>query len=188
MNANMSLDLTNQIISELRSTINAVDPESLDRLVEEIIRAKRIFCLGAGRSGIMLQAFCMRLNHLGFTAFMAGGLPCPPVEEGDLIVAASGSGTTRSVTSMLDHGKFAGARLALFTSNESQTLPIEADVTIFIPAPSRLVNDGSPVSRQPMRTLFEQVFFLLCEAVVCQLRDCKGIREEDMAKRHANLE
>lgn len=188
MNANTSLELTNQILSELNATINAVDSESLERLVEEIIRAKRVFCLGAGRSGIMLQAFCMRLNHLGVMAFMAGGLPCPPVEAGDLIVAASGSGTTRSVVSVLDQGKAAGARLVLFTSSESQTLSIEADVTIFIPAPSRLVNDGSPVSRQPMRTLFEQAFFLLCEAVICRLIDRKGIREEDMAKRHANLE
>lgn len=188
MNANKSLEMANEIISELRAALNEVDPEAVELLVDEILNARQVFCLGAGRSGILLQAFCMRLNHLGVSAYMAGGLPCPPVQNGDLIVAASGSGTTPSVLSVLQQGKAAGARIALFTAKDKRKPVREADLTIFVPAPSRLVNDQGRHSQQPMRTLFEQVFFILCEAVVCILKDRKGIREQDMAQRHANLE
>lgn len=45
-----------------------------------------------------------------------------------------------------------------------------------------------PSSLQPMRTLFEQSMFVLCESVVWGLKAKNGIGEEEMAARHANLE
>ncbi|WP_157915201.1 6-phospho-3-hexuloisomerase [Paraburkholderia acidicola] len=180
--------LTDAILGEIQASLHAVSPADLNALVAEIERAPKVFCLGAGRSGILLQAFCMRLNHLGFEAYMAGGLPCPPVGADDLIIAASGSGETRSVSAVLDQGRQAGARVALFTARRSGNRSMAADVTVIIPAPAGLVNRDHPQNLQPMRTLFEQVFFLICEAIVCSLRMKKGIGEEEMAQRHANLE
>jgi 6-phospho-3-hexuloisomerase len=182
------LQLSNDILGEVQASLKDVDPDSLDALVDELEKARKVFCLGAGRSGILLQAFCMRLNHLGFEAYMAGGLPCPPVGDGDLIVVASGSGKTRSVTAVLDQGRSAGARVAIFTARRPTTRAMSTEVTILIPAPSSLINAGSTRSQQPMRTLFEQVFFLLCESVICCLKAKKGIGEAEMAERHANLE
>ncbi|WP_322047931.1 6-phospho-3-hexuloisomerase [Paraburkholderia sp. J67] len=180
--------LTGEILGEIHASLRDVEAADLDSLVAEIERAPRVFCLGAGRSGILLQAFCMRLNHLGFQAYMAGGLPCPPVAARDLIIVASGSGETRSVSAVLEQGRQAGARVALFTARRAGGRSMSADVTVRIPAPAGLVNREHGQSLQPMRTLFEQVFFLLCEAVVCQLKIKKGIGEEEMAQRHANLE
>ncbi|RKP53713.1 6-phospho-3-hexuloisomerase [Pararobbsia silviterrae] len=176
------------ILGEIETALCGVDATDLDALVAEIERAPRVFCLGAGRSGILLQAFCMRLNHLGVEAYMAGGLPCPPVAANDLILVASGSGETRSVTAILDQGRLAGARIALFTARRSRVGRIAADVTVVIPAPTALVNRDHAQNLQPMRTLFEQAFFLLSESIVCWLKIQKGVGEEDMAKRHANLE
>ncbi|TKC86805.1 SIS domain-containing protein [Trinickia terrae] len=181
--------LASEILGEIHASLRGVDPVAVGALVAEIERAPRVFCLGAGRSGILLQAFCMRLNHLGFNAYMAGGLPCPPVAADDLIIVASGSGETRSVSAILDQGRSAGARVALFTAAQrSKARSMAADVTVLIPAPSGLVNHEHPHNLQPMRTLFEQAFFLLCESVVCWLKAKKGIGEEEMAQRHANLE
>ena len=180
--------LAADILSEIQSSVGAVDANDLRNLVSEIDRAPKVFCLGAGRSGILLQAFCMRLNHLGVQAYMAGGLPCPPVGANDLIIVASGSGETRSVTAVLEQGRSAGARIALFTARRAGARGMEADVTVVIPAPAGLVNREHPQNLQPMRTLFEQAFFLLCESIVCWLKAKKGIGEEEMAQRHANLE
>ncbi len=181
-------NLASEILGEIQASLTGVNAHDLEALVSEIERAPRVFCLGAGRSGILLQAFCMRLNHLGVEAFMAGGVPCPPVEAEDLIIVASGSGETRSVSAVLEQGRSAGARVALFTARRSGGRSMTADVTVVIPAPSGLVNREHPQNLQPMRTLFEQSFFLLCEAVVCWLKLKKGIGEEEMAQRHANLE
>jgi D-arabinose 5-phosphate isomerase GutQ len=63
-----------------------------------------------------------------------------------------------------------------------------ADVTAIIPAPTGLVNNQHPQNLQPMRTLFEQAFFVIGEAIVCWLKMKKGIGEEEMAQWHANLE
>ena len=180
--------LTREILGEIQASLQNINSTELDALIAEIERAPRVFCLGAGRSGILLQAFCMRLNHLGFEAYMAGGLPCPPVEANDLIIVASGSGETRSVSAVLEQGRSAGARVALFTARRSGARSMAADVVVIIPAPSGLVNRENPQNLQPMRTLFEQAFFLLCEAIVCWLKKKKGIGEEEMAQRHANLE
>lgn len=180
--------LAGEILGEIQASLQDVNPADLDGLVAEIERAPKVFCLGAGRSGILLQAFCMRLNHLGVEAYMAGGLPCPPVGANDLIIVASGSGETRSVSAVLEQGRLAGARVALFTARRSGGRSMTADVTVVIPAPSGLVNREHPQNLQPMRTLFEQSFFLLCEAIVCWLKLKKGIGEEEMAQRHANLE
>lgn len=180
--------LISDILGEIQASLHDVNSADLEALVAEIERAPKVFCLGAGRSGILLQAFCMRLNHLGFEAYMAGGLPCPPVGADDLIIVASGSGETRSVSAVLEQGRNAGARVALFTARRSGARSMAADVTVIIPAPTGLVNREHPHNLQPMRTLFEQSFFLLCEAVVCRLKLKKGIGEEEMAQRHANLE
>lgn len=180
--------LASDILGEIQASLRDVSSVDLDALVAEIERAPKVFCLGAGRSGILLQAFCMRLNHLGFQAYMAGGVPCPPVGADDLIIVASGSGETRSVSAVLEQGRRARARVALFTARRSGARSMTADVTVVIPAPAGLVNREHPQNLQPMRTLFEQSFFLLCEAIVCWLKLKKGIGEEEMAQRHANLE
>jgi len=180
--------LAREILDEVAVALGSVDGNDLDALVAELESARKIFCVGAGRSGMLMQAFCMRLNHLGFEAYMAGGLPCPPVASGDLIVVASGSGETRSVAAIVAQGRSAGARVALFTTQRSRHGLIRSEVAIVVPAPARLVNPETKASRQPMRTLFEQVLFILCESVVWGLRTKNDIAEEDMARRHANLE
>jgi 6-phospho-3-hexuloisomerase len=188
MNQKTNPGMPIDILHEIESALKGMDPNSLNMIVEEVEKAHQIFCLGAGRAGILLQAFCMRLNHLGCHAYLVGGVPCPPAGSGDLIVAASGSGTTPSVTAVLKRGKVAGARILAFTARESKAPIPGADLVIFVPAPSNLVNKRNTKSQQPMRTLFEQVVFLICESAICILKAKKGIGEEEMAQRHANLE
>lgn len=180
--------LSLEILDEIAVSVKTIEKDALDALVAELEAARRVFCVGAGRSGILMQAFCMRLNHLGFEAYMAGGLPCPPVASGDLVVVASGSGETRSVAAIVAQGRKAGARVVMFTTQRPRPGIIDADVSIVVPAPAMLVNADSNISRQPMRTLFEQVLFVLCDAVVWGLKAKNGIGEEEMARRHANLE
>ncbi len=185
-----SLKITAEIIQEMSSTVANVDPDAVEMLVDELEKARNIFCLGAGRSGILLQAFCMRLNHLGFSAYLAGGLPCPPASHEDLIVVVSGSGSSPSVSAIVAQGRAAHAKVVVFTAQEHERPEtiMGADRTIFIPAPAALINRQSNSSRQPMRTLFEQVCFLLCESIICRLISKKGLGDEEIARRHANLE
>ena len=175
------------ILQELRSCFNKLSPARIDQLIEEIQKTKRVFCVGAGRSRIMLNAFCMRLNQLGLESYVAGNIPCPPVRSGDLVIAASGSGTTPSVTVILKRAKEAGARVALLTASAASNLADVVDLVVNIQAPNGLINNTEKrESQQIMRTLFEQVCFILEEAIIAALS--ADIPPEEIAARHTNLE
>jgi 6-phospho-3-hexuloisomerase len=175
------------VLNEINRGMEQLDLFRIETLLQEIQSAKRIFCIGAGRSGIMLQAFCMRLNHLGLQAFMLGTVSCPPTEAGDLVIAATGSGETVGIIAILQKAKKLGARITIFTASNNTSIETCADTIIRVCAPNALVNDGK-YSCQPMRTLFEQVSFMIYEVLIALLKKRFGISEQDMAGRHANLE
>ena len=58
-------DLYRTILLEHERVFAAQDRESIDTAMQEIVDAKRIFVIGAGREGIAARSFAMRLMHLG---------------------------------------------------------------------------------------------------------------------------
>jgi 6-phospho-3-hexuloisomerase len=174
------------ILEEMNKSFNKLLPPQTAQLLEEIKQAKRIFCVGAGRSRIILNAFCMRLNQLGLESYVAGNVPCPPAKKGDLIIAASGSATTPSVNAILKRAKESGAKITLITASSDHNLSGISDHVVTIIAPCELVNKDSQESRQIMRTLFEQVCFILYEGIIAALST--NIPPEEIASRHTNLE
>lgn len=49
-----------------------MDAEQLKGVEELIVKAKRIFVGGAGRSGFAARGFANRLMHLGYTVYFVG--------------------------------------------------------------------------------------------------------------------
>jgi 6-phospho-3-hexuloisomerase len=179
------LTIGQNILQELGTCFRKLSASQIDHLIEEIKKSERVFCVGAGRSRIFLEAFCMRLNHLGKEAYVAGHIPCPPVRKGDLVITASGSGTP-SVVAILKRVKEAGGRVVLLTASPVQNMEDIVDLRVNIDAPNGLVNKGDRESRQLMRTLFEQTCFILEETLIAVLST--GISPEEIAARHTNLE
>lgn len=179
---------SSMILNEIETGIAQLDSAEIDALVSNILSARQIFCIGAGRSGIIMQAFCMRLNHLGLNAFWVGSITCPPATSKDLVIACSGSGKTTSVISIIRKAKGVGTKIAVITSLAKSDILPYTDTVIHVNAPCGLVNEKLSQSRQPMRTLFEQIVFILCESIISMLQKRCGISEKDMAKHHTNLE
>ena len=67
-------DLTKAVLAELDATLSGISEEHAIALVCEIEKAEGIFVAGAGRSGLMVRAFCMRLMHLGLAQLPQFGL------------------------------------------------------------------------------------------------------------------
>ena len=183
-------DACDLILRELRDGLVAVAPEQVHGLVETIATAPRIMLVGAGRMGIMLQAFCMRLGHLGCRAHMAGALGCPPIGAGDLLLVASSSGETATVCALVRMAAEQGATIAAVTASPASTVGRTAALLVQLPAPAALhVAAAAPLtSAQPMKTLFEQCLFILLESLVLLLMARTGQAAADLAARHANLE
>ncbi|WP_120521628.1 6-phospho-3-hexuloisomerase [Arthrobacter celericrescens] len=182
ISANLSL-----VGDEVAGTAAEIDPGQLSRLAEELRSANRVFVAGAGRSGLVLRMAAMRLMHLGLDVHIAGDTTTPAIRSGDVLLLASGSGTTSGVVRAAQTAAKAGARLAAYTANPASPLAELADVVVTIPAAQK-TDHGSSLSRQYAGSLFEQVLFLAAEAVFQTLWDGDATPAEELWLRHANLE
>lgn len=97
-----------------------------------IDKNKRIFILGAGRSGLMARGFAMRLVHIGDTVYVIGETITPSIKAGDVLVSVSGSGKTGSVLNPSKKAKETGAVLISVTSDQHSPLGQIGDATIVV--------------------------------------------------------
>lgn len=172
------------ILNEVASILPQIgDNESRDFL-RELGRAKRIYITGVGRSGLVVKAFGQRLMHLGLEVHLADEITAPGASRGDLLVACSGTGSTLLPLYMARKARRIGARVVALTAKPRSALARLARLVIQIPAP--LERDGR--TKQPARSLFEQVLFLYLDSIILALIDELGIPSRRIERRHANLE
>jgi len=150
------------------------------------ITAPRIFVYGAGRCGLFMQGFAMRLAQFGVAARVVGSPTTTAAEPGDTLLIGSGSGSTGSTLAIARAGKAVPVRLTALTAAAGSPLTEIADETILLPGTAK--NDAGRPSRQPPGSLFEQILFVVLEeATLIVARRC----DTDFTRyrsRHANLE
>ena len=179
----------NQILDELGETVGSICNDSAGKLADAIIAAQTIFVAGAGRSGLAMKGFAMRLMHLGFDTYVVGETVTPSITDKDLLLIGSGSGSTSSLVVNANKADAIGATICLITIDENSPIAQVAEVVLTIPAPSPKVNrDLGFRSAQPMGSLFEQSLLLILDAVVLLLMKKTGKNAGSMFTRHANLE
>jgi 6-phospho-3-hexuloisomerase len=165
----------------------------------ELLHAKRIYVMGAGRSGLVAKAFAMRLMHLGFTAFVVGETITPALNKDDVMVVFSGSGKTKTVADIAETAKEIGAHICLITSNADSRIGKIADCTVIIEHHRDEVEDdavefeirqmlGDHKSFAPLGTLFETVSMIFADAVISRLMEITQTDENALKIRHTNIE
>jgi len=167
----------NNYLKELRRVLKKVGNEDVKNFVEEINKAKRVYVIGAGRSGLMAKNLAMRLVRLKKKTFVIGETVNPPVEKGSLIVAVSGSGETGKVLSAVKVCRVKGARVAGITATKDSPLTKLSHIVVMIEAriPQRLGSQyqlrelvGVP-ERSPVKSLFEVCTLVFFEVAVSKL-------------------
>ncbi len=184
--------IARSILDELRRTLNRISCNEIDSLVREVTGARRVFVAGAGRSGLVMRSFAMRLAQLGLTVHVVGETTSPAVRPGDLLLIGSGSGVTDRLVHYAGKAAEAGARVAAATAEPASPAARLADVVVVIPAPtpksSKEAIGQEQRSGQPMGTLFEQSLGVLLDACVMLLMARLDETGRSMFARHANLE
>lgn len=174
-----------QLILDKISGILAATDDGYDaKLVALLDAAKRVFVAGAGRSGLISKFFAMRLMHGGYEVFVVGEIVTPSIREGDLFLVISGSGETETMLAFTKAAKKQGAKIALISTKASSTIGDLADATFQVGSPELY----GKVVGMPMGTVFELSTLFLLEATISHVIHEKGIPEEEMRTRHANLE
>ncbi len=179
------------ILEELAGSLGSVPAGDVEKLSRDVRSARRILVVGAGRMGILLSAFSMRLNHLGFSSFLVGSPSCPPIAKKDLLLVASSSGETPTVREVVKIAHAHKASISVITAVRKSTIARMATSTLCIQAPSALEErhpHGPFRSAQPMKSLFEQTLYIVLESLVLMLMRQTGQAASDLAGRHANLE
>jgi 6-phospho-3-hexuloisomerase len=177
-----------EILNEIERTLSRVSPDGLERLVEAILAADRIYVAGGGRSGLMARAFAMRLMHLGFVTYVVGETTTPSIRRGDLLVACSASGETQVTITVSRVAQTAGARVFAITATPDSPMARLAAETIVIPAPSKRTPSEDETSHQYGGSLFEQSLMVLLDATSSELGRRLGTPPQELDARHANLE
>lgn len=175
------------LLAELARNLPQIGAQEAGALAGALLGARRVFVAGAGRSGLMVRAFAMRLTQLGLQAHVVGETTTPAVAPGDLLLVASGSGETGGLVQMARKAHAVGAAVALVTLAPHSALGELAGVSVTLPG---VVKGGAAAGRsvQPMASLFEQTLLLFLDALVLDLMRRLDQTSADMYARHANLE
>jgi len=180
------LEIKKKIIESVGLTLDKV--EKTDIFVDAIISAQKIFVVGSGRSKLIIESFAQRLRHLGLNAHIAGEILQPPASKDDLLIVASGSGESIFPASIAKKAKEIGMKIALITADENSSIERISDLTVYIPAPSKVAYSKETTDSQPLGSLFEQCLLIFCDTAAVIIQKTKNISTETLYKNHANLE
>ncbi len=177
-----------QILKEITFVLSEISEAQTDDLVKAIVKSKVIVVCGAGRVGMAVKGFGMRLGHLGLSAYALGDATVPSIKKGDLLLVSSGSGETQTIYDIVLRAKENGAKIALVTGNPESRMGKMADVIVLLTAPSKTKPVAGFTSVQPMTTLNEQCIGIFFDAVVLRLMKKMKETHATMWARHSNLE
>ena len=160
---------------------------ALDDAAAALRGARRVFVLGAGRSGLALKMTAMRLMHLGLEVHVVGDVTTPAIAAGDALLVASGSGTTAGILRSANTAEEVGAQIVCLTTDGSSPLAELAAVTVVVPAAQKQDHGGTR-SAQYSGGLFEQSVVFVGDAIFHSLWLASGATADELWPRHANLE
>ena len=182
-------NLSRRICDEIGSVLAAVSHDSAEQLIDAVVRSRRIFLTGTGRSGWVARCLAVRLGHLDRAVHVVGDATTPAIGEHDLLLACTGSGGTPSVLGYIDGAHRADATVAVITACPDSTAAQRADVVVHLPAPTpKAARPSEAQSIQPMGSLFEQSLLIFGDALVMLLAERLEQDHDQMWQRHANLE
>jgi len=172
------------ILDKVASILAATDESYEVKLTKMLDKARRIFVSGAGRSGLVCKFFAMRLVHSGYDVSVVGEIVTPSIKKGDLLIIISGSGETEQLIAFAKKAREVGAKIVLISAKDSSTIGDMSEAVFQIGKSDQY----GKVVGMPMGTVFELSTLSFLEALVSHLIHEKGIAEEVMRSRHANLE
>ena len=176
------------ILDELRQSLDAVEPEQTDVLIDKILKARKVFVVGVGRVMLMLQAFAKRLNHIGVEAYFVGEINEPAITGDDMLILGSGSGESAIPVTISKVAQKYHPQMIYIGSNLNSTIAGACDVCVRIPCRTKLALADEIPTTQPMSSLFEQSLLLYLDIVSMMIVFRKGIVVTDLWQKHANLE
>ena len=188
-----------QITKGVEKTLSKISHKQVENMINMLLWAKykHILIIGVGRSGLIGKAFAMRLMHLDFDVYVMGETITPAIGHGDLIIAISGSGTTKLAVTAAEIGKEVGARIIAVTSHPNSDLGKLADHVVQIRGRTKIAREKDYFLRQltgvheplaPLGTIFELSTMIFFDSLIAELIKRLGKSEGELRRKHATIE
>ncbi|MEM2144428.1 MAG: SIS domain-containing protein [Candidatus Jordarchaeaceae archaeon] len=176
------MDTINRTFQKLQENLKLINFDAFSDLEGHIGKANRIFVMGKGRSSLAGMVFAMRLVQKGYKVYFISVEMTdlvPPILEGDLLVAVSGSGETSEVLSVARATKESGGNVVAITSWEDSTLAKIADMTIKIVGREKakeqsFLGRGVKGAVEPPGAYFEILSTIVLESFATQIKPKKS--------------
>jgi len=119
----------------LQHTLEELDMSTIQRAVDAISTASRVLVIGLGTSGSIAQEFAFRLAWIGVNCYQQADphrqlMAAALLKEGDLAIAVSHSGRTKSVVSTLQLARERGATTMCITDLPHSPISEQANICI----------------------------------------------------------
>ena len=186
-----------EILEHLQDSSKELKRKQVDGFIKALLSAKRVFVVGAGRSGLVVKAFAMRLMHVDIDVYVVGETITPSLRGDDLLIALSGSGETDLIVEAAKIAKKVGTKIVAITSYPKSSLAKLSDHVVILPGRTKVARTsrfmkrelaGEYASLAPLGTLFEVTALVFLDGVIASLMVKLGRKEEELWARHATIE
>lgn len=181
-------EISDLVLQELHTSLGVVKEEEVEKLIELVLGARKVFFIGVGRVMLSLQAMAKRWNHLGIECHLVGEITEPAITPDDILIVGSGSGTTLFPAGIAQKAHKIGAKIVHIGSNPNSGLKDICTLMVRIPVRTKYYLEDEIDSKQPMTSLFEQTLMLLGDVVAKMIIDRKELDMKGLWQYHANLE
>ncbi|MFQ3545652.1 6-phospho-3-hexuloisomerase [Halobacillus rhizosphaerae] len=176
------------ILEEIKSVSQLIDEAEVKQAAQRLVAGKRIFVTGEGRSGLMAKSFAMRLMHLGAEVYVIGETITPAIGGDDLLVAISGSGTTKSVVWTAEKAAELGCDVTAVTTNPESNLAEAATTVLQIPAATKYRRENEVKTIQPLGSLFDQCAHIVFDTICLFYGELNDVDHAKAFSKHSNVE
>lgn len=186
---NKLLEIVTERADAIKMLVGRIDVAASENLLDMIMQAERVFITGQGRSGLIAQCLATRLAQLDFNVHIPGHATCQRIDEPDLLLAISCSGTTRTTIEYMKVSKQVNAKVAVLTAIEKSVMIKLADQAIIIRSTDDDIENNCKYNVGPKNnTIFEEAALLYADALTFALIGRKGVSRDIISQRHTNLE
>lgn len=190
-----------EIVECIKSSMESLNMKEVEEFIDMLLKAKdrKLFTIGMGRSGFVARAFALRLMNLGFNVYFLGETITPAAEKGDLLIAISGTGSTKMVLTASSAAKEIGAKVIAVTSFPKSPLGRLADLSVTIKGRTKagmpieedyvarqIIGEREPLT--PLGSIFENNSMVFLDSLIVELMHRLGRTEADLRRRHATIE
>jgi 6-phospho-3-hexuloisomerase len=188
------LQILDECYENAKGVLEAVEEKNVENIVSTILKAKKIYILGIGHSGMFGKIFAMKLNHVGLRAYTVFDEINPPFEKNDLFIAISQSGETSTIISIAQKAKKLGGKVIGITSVSESTLGRISDLLLKLDKYaegvkfSALSAIGDTKNQNLLGLLFGLNIYTLFYSIIIMIANEKGETPDSINSRHANLQ